>query len=122
MRFKQYLKEMPHFINGMKLKCPKGDIIDGNNSDYQYDYGGEFIKDKSIVKELMPLGIGSFIKPTGKLPIYCKKHKIMFMYDFDNKEVSSSTSDDKKLMNIIKSAMIDRMNRDNEPVPSIKIT
>lgn len=125
MGFKQFIIEMPHFVHAIKLKCPKGDTIDGKDIDtYSFDFATEFYD-----KELYPLKLSymkffspiSFQKPEGILPMYCKNHDIIFMYDFDNNKAIKADNEAKKILKKVSDAMKKRQKRDNEIVGNYTI-
>ena len=72
-------------VSGMKVKCPMGDIIDGDNEFYHFDFATEFIKDEKLKAKLMTELSILKNEYKGRLPFYCNnpEHDILFLYDFD---------------------------------------
>ena len=128
MGFKDFLLEYPHFVSTEKVKinCPYGDIIDISNYEkYGFDYGGEYppLKNMKINAKLRKhFGLDFNIeKPKGILPVFCRQHELLFMYDFDNKVAIKADSNDRRMLEKIKISMIKRQQRDNEELYNYKI-
>ena len=104
MRFKEYLQEMPHWgVRGMTIKCPTGDIIDGGDDRYSFDFAFEFLEDKELRKKLMVSLSPLLSKYKGKLPFYNKVKDVLFMYDFDkNKAINPNM----EILNKVRNAML----------------
>jgi hypothetical protein len=107
MDFKQFINEMPHILGrDIQVKCPMGDIIDINDLSYAFDFAVEFCGDEKV-KAFMLDKMGMRVKDfKGRLPFFCMKHDILFMYDFDNDSyIPNVTPEEKQLLLTIQKGM-----------------
>ena len=106
MGFKEFITERPYFIFDKKVKGPKGDTIDGADEKYKFDFAVEFMpKDDPVRKELEKKYHPLVPDMTGHLPMYCNKHDLLFMYDFDKNKYIKATGEEKKDLLKLQKAM-----------------
>lgn len=110
MNFKKYLEEMPYFDERFKVNCPMGDVVDGSNEEYQFDFGIEEIpkEERHLLADLNSnFGMLSPGIKKGIFPIYCKKHNLLFLYDFEKQEaVKPRTNHDMKMLTLVKQGIL----------------
>lgn len=95
--FKEFLSEQPHFVVNFGITCPEGHDLNGSDVRYMFDYGFEFLKDKTVSSKIE----NRFYNKKGKIPAFCRRHNLFFIWDFDTKTFSSpSTIEEKKMIEV----------------------
>lgn len=99
MRFRKFIKEMPHSTTMQRslVKCPHGHNADLKADEFFYDYAAEMLgDDKWMALAIKIVGIfGNYSIP---FPVACRKHEIVFMYDFKKKVGFAPRNDEERSM------------------------
>ena len=102
MGFKEFLKEQPHFV-GLRVICPLDHVLDGSDIRYMFDYGFEFLKGDKTAKEIEL----NFQQMKGRIPVFCRRHNLFYIWDFDANSLSSPiNTHENKMIEIAKQGIL----------------
>ena len=109
--FKDFLLEQPHFVVDLGIMCPHKHDVDGTDIRYMFDYGFEFLKDKSVSNRIEL----NFQRKKGRIPVFCRRHNLFFMWDFDKKENSiPKSNEDHKMIEVAKEGILTNAKNKND--------
>lgn len=111
MSFKKFLQEQPHFVGDNEGKCPKGHSMPLGDARYMYDYGFEFIPDSPLKRKIQM----NIQWRKGKIPSFCRRHNLFFIYDFDKHENSApKTKEEKEMINMARLGILTNAQKKND--------